>query len=223
MKLKQIITGCALVAGLLAFAPVKSQATVYQNYLVSPFTFKVVGTYVGAKNKLQKVTFTNKDVLNYYFGGTPPNGVILALWDGDVVIYNRLTTLIVADLTTDNVLYANLNEYTYNNYYQKNGFEKYLESGAVEIGYYSNGNQNALDLNDYAFDVYGTYTYIGTVSYPVNGYWNSTESFKTSNLSGEAYDGGYISSGIVQHAGYDYLPATGTANYSGAGVLSAFP
>jgi len=98
MKLNQIIAGCALAVGLMAFAPQSQAGIVFENSLFSPLSIK--GTFSFTYNgKVHKFTGTSKDILNQLGYGS---GWVLAYYDGYVYAIN-----------TSQGLYENLTDYGY--------------------------------------------------------------------------------------------------------------
>ncbi len=218
MKLNQIITGIALVAGLLALAPSQAHAVaVATNTVIVPINIKAVGSYVSTNNtaKIVNFSYSNKDILK---NAGAPKGAKLAFipsefgWGGDVVIISGKA--VWEDLTTNGVLYISFSEpYSYNEVTGKNGGGKFAANGTVEIAYGSNGNDNTYDNNEYGFDVYGSYLWSGTYSAPKNGYINVSENISTAGVSGDLYDFdlNFINDG--------YFPASGSVSGSGSGKV----
>ena len=208
MKTSKIIMGCALAVGLMAFAPVQSQAgVVIENSVFAPANIKVSYSYVNSKGKIQKVSLTSKDILKYY---NYPKGSQLAycFGSGDVYVINKGDVL--DDLTSLGELYVETNDLINSTTPGKNGAYKYAESGNVLISFYINGY--SLGENDYDFEVGGTYSVAYSQSAVSNkGTINVSESFKTSNLTGSGYN--YDVSEIE-------LPVSGTASASGSGKLA---
>ncbi|HEX7571166.1 MAG TPA: hypothetical protein VF492_11735 [Verrucomicrobiae bacterium] len=219
MKQSKLITGCALAAGLMAFAPIQSQALVWDNTVVSPINIKVIGTYVNDHNKIVKITYSNKDILRY---ADAPIGAKLALWEGDIVVIsnNEFWT----DLTANGVLYVNKDAYTWKGIDGRNNSYKYVETGTVEIGYGSNGNDtyDTYNYNDYGFNVTGVYTHSESGSaVNNNGYQTRqtrSEKNTTSGLSGVGYDD-IDNTGDVGYGADGYMPVTATVSSSGSGKV----
>jgi hypothetical protein len=215
MKTSKFITGCALAAGLMAFAP-QSQALVIDNNVVKPINIKVIGTYVNSKNKVEKITYSNKDILSYEYA---PKGAKLASWEGDIVVISD--NVIWTDLTAAGVLYANTDAYSYNGIDGRNNSYKYVEAGTIEIQYGSDGyipyNGYSIGNNYYGFDVTGVYTSSESGSaVNNNGYQTRSVKFTTSGLSGEGYDY-YDYTGEPSNDGY--MPVTATVSGSGSGKV----
>ena len=207
MKLNQIITGCALAAGLMAVAPQSQAGIVIENTLFVPVQVKATWSYVNSKGKIAKVSFSNKDILNYY---NYPKGSSLAMWDGDVYVISKDKKSVGDDLTYFGEVYVVGTILIGNETPGKNGAYKGVESGLVEVDFYSNGN--SLGDNDYDFETTGTYTAKYSQS-SVNAKtlkYNASDSFTTSNLTGDGYN--YDVSG-------DDLPVSGTASGNGSGTL----
>lgn len=208
MKLNQIITGCALAAGLMAFAPQSQAGVVIDNSIYAPASFKLTYSYVDAKGKAQKVSFVNKDILSYW---DYPKGTWLAYGpDNDIYVISK-DNVVLYDVTFGGFLYVDTSEYSSQQINGKNGAYKYYETGLVDVGLYS--ERNSLGDNYYDFEVSGTYSvkYSQTAEskkfiYSVN------ESFTMSNLTGEGDDNDLTS---------DYYPVSGTASASGSGKLTS--
>ncbi len=214
MKTSKIIMGCALAAGLMAFAPVQSQAgVVIENSVYAPANIKVSYSYVNSKGKIQKVSLTSKDILKCY---NYPKGSQLAYYfgSGDVYVINKGAVL--DDLTSLTELYVETDDMINSTTPGKIGGYKYAESGNVLINFYINGYINyyySLGENDYEFEVGGTYSVAyseSPVESPVSNKVtiNVSESLKISNLSGTGYNK-YVSD--IE------LPVSGTASASGSG------
>ena len=200
---------CALAVGLMAFAPVQSQAgVVIEDAVFAPANIKVSYSYVNSKGKIQKVSLTSKDILKYY---NYPKGSQLAYHfrSGDVYVINKGAVL--DNLTSLGELYCERNDLINSTTPGKNGAYKYAESGNVLISFYINGYYS-LGENDYDFEVGGTYSVAYSQSAVSNkGTINVSESFKISNLTGSGYN--YDVSEIE-------LPVSGTASASGSGKLA---
>ncbi len=214
MKLNQIITGIALAAGLLALAPVQSQAqgSPTIGLPIISFNVKVVGTYLNYSKtnslKVVKFTYSNKDILKY---AEAPKGSKLAFLSSYgtqlVIIHNGA---IWKNLTTNGVMYINPSETSSKEILGKNGY-KYISTGTIEIGYGSNGNDTSIGDNEYGFDITGSYLALGVFSSPVNkNYTVETLKLATSGLSGQAVDND------VETGDSGYMTAVGSADASGS-------
>jgi len=203
MKTSKVITGCALAAGLMAFAP-QSQALVIDNSVVAPVNVKATVTYVNGSSKVQKVSFSNKDILKKVGA---PKGSKLATWEGDMVVISD--NLIWEDLTVAGNVSFDMVDLSDNTTLGKNGAFKYAEVGTYTIDYASDGDLVDLTDNAEAFDVSGTYSLKVSGSAVKNGDQTQTGKFTTSNLSGEAYD-----STIGQT-----LPVSATVSGGGSGKV----
>jgi len=191
----------------MAFAPVQSQALVISNSVVSTMNIKATVYYVNDKNKVVKISVSNKDILKY---DGAPKGAKLADWEGDAVIISD--NAIWEDLTVDGVLYVSTDEYSDNEIDGNNDSYKYADTGTVEVEYGSDGYipyyGDSIGDNDYGFDVTGVYTDSGSGSAVKSGYQTESDKFSASSLAGEAYD-------------YEvgYVPVTATASGSGSGKV----
>ena len=213
MKLNQIITGLALAAGLLAFAPVQSQAAPAGNLPIIPLNIKVVGTYVTSVKtnsaKIVKFTYSNKDILSY---AGAPKGSKLAFTFGmgnDIVIVHNNT--IWTNLTAGGVLYFTSSDYSDQEILGKNGAYKYISAGTIEFVYNSNGNDASIGDNEFGFDVTGSYLAISASSAAnKKGAYTVSVKLATSGLSGEAVDND------VDTGDGGYMPAVGVAGIDGS-------
>ena len=208
MKLNQIITGCALAAGLMAFAPQSQAGIVIENTLFAPIQIKATWSYVNSKGKIAKVSASNKDILKYY---NYAKGSSLAMWDGDVYVISADKKSVGDDLTAFGELFVVGTTLIGNETPGKNGASKGVESGLVYVDFYSNADSDLID-DDYSFSTSGTFTAKFSNS-SVNAKtfkFNASESFTTSNLTGDGYN--YDVSG-------DDLPVSGTASANGSGTL----
>lgn len=181
MKITTGILGCALVAGLMAFASDKAQAgTVINNVLYSPVKLKLTTTY-NKNGKLSKMSITSKEVLKDL--GYNTGQVKLAVDNDveDVWLINKDTT--IKDLTTNNIMGFDYSWYSYA--YSGNNDSKYIENGTFELWFYDTGSES--EWSNY-FDISGIYTFNDSYGKTdKNGYYNEKESYKANNLSGEGY------------------------------------
>ena len=208
MKLNQIITGCALAAGLMAFAPQSQAGIVIENTLFAPVQIKATWSYVNSKGKIAKVSASNKDILKYY---NYPKGSSLAMWDGDVYVISKDKKSVGDDLTALGELYFTGTTLIANETPGKNGAYKAVDSGLVEVDFYSNADSDLID-DDYSFSTTGTYSSNYSQS-SVNAKtlkYNVSESITTSTLTGSGYN--YDVSDVE-------LPVSGTGSASGSGTL----
>jgi len=117
MKLTTGILGCALVAGLMAFAPNNVQAAasatsgniVINNTLYAPLTIKLTGSFVDSKGKISKKSVTSKEILKDLGYN---NDVVLTVRQTDYhcVSVNKKSGAIVEDLSVSNKLTLSPNE-----------------------------------------------------------------------------------------------------------------
>ncbi len=217
MKTSKFITGCALAAGLMAFAPQSQAGVVIGNEMYAPASIKMTYSYVDNKGKVKKVSLSNKDILFSIWSYA--KGSQLAYGPGNDIYVIR-NGVVLDDLTYEGYLYVETTPYSQNTTYGKAGsYDTYatkdVETGTVSVDFYSDGGFTyAFGDNYYDFQVSGTYTFKRSQSAENKNYeYNVSGSFTTSNLTGvgDDYDlsGGY----------YYYYPVTGTASASGSGKL----
>jgi len=215
MKLTKLSLGCALVTGLMAFAPVQSQAVVIANNLYSPLNVKFAVSYVSGSNKtavIKTVAFTGKDVLKDA-GFTSHVSMAVAANNDVVVLYqNGKTTTVAADLSTGTttasakIILTPLISITKTN----NGATLVSQAGIIEFVAYKTAT---LTTNSAAWvDLKGTYSKTVNTSKTVNGKYTSSVSLKAAGLSGVGADTSLIST--------TPLPTTGSGSATGSGKLT---
>ena len=192
-----------MAAGLMAFAPVQSQAQVTNggfsnstftnnvtssnnvtgsNSMVIPINIKATVLYVNAKSQTQKVSFSNKDILSNLGA---PAGSELGYSDGDIVVFSNKTVL--EDLTVAGVASFVLTNLSSNTTPGKHGGFKTAEVGTCTLTYYSGGDTNLTNNLD-ALEAIGIYAATTSDSgSKKNAGQNETIKFK-STLSGVAFD-----------------------------------
>lgn len=203
MKFTQIITGCALAAGLMVVASNQAQAgVVIGNQLFAPANVKAKITYLD-NGKYKQMSFSNKDVLSN--SGYDDKGNSLAVGEnGDVYVINQHDEDVVADLNTEGYVESYWDEYLYTEKETKNGYD-WKSQGYADLYFYDNNIEG--DGNSYV-NIYGNYKEKGSYS---ENKKNISESWsaKLQNAPAEAYD---YSSG-------DYMPGSGSLSASGDGKL----
>jgi len=206
MKLTKLSLGCALVTGLMAFAPVQSQAAVIDTNLYVPLNIQVTINYV-TNNVIKKATVTSKDVLSKF---TDVKGVTLAVFNGDIVIINK--TNVIADLSTSNYFTFATGDSIVSSK-GTNGVTKYSksEAGIVNIGFFDDAVKTNIQNNRVAFTLTGNYTLSESDSAPSKGLVSESVSFKASNLSGV----GHLAVDVLN----TNLPLSGSASASASGKV----
>lgn len=205
MKITTGILGCALVAGLMVFAPSQLKADVVgaDGVLYSPLNIKLTVTTQNDKGKFTKKSISSKDVLKD-LGYSGDVVLTISLDTGDVVVVNKKSGAIISNLTTNDILSVTPDEYLSNSSSKDGGEFTYDSTGGVEVYFES---------DDAYFDVYGTYT--GTIKgskVDKNGMQNVSTKAESKNLSGEADISGVTDGTTV---------ATGSASVSGNGKIDA--
>ena len=210
MKLNQIIAGCALAVGLMAFAPQSQAGVVYENSLFSPLSLKAVFSFT-YNGKLHKVTGTSGQILKYY---NYPSGTVLAYYGGDVYAINT-TQGWYDDLTSYGEVYVELDEYGYSYTYPPSGGYIYNENGAMYVDFYSNGEYYDISYNNIGFYASGLYTRVIKHS-AVNSHYiySYSDSIKAPAISGEGYI--YYLNGVYLET---YTDLSGSASTKGSGKL----
>lgn len=195
MKISKIVTGCTLAAGLMVFASVQAQAQIIasnnvadsivaSNDVVIPIMVKATVLSLNDKSKMQKVSFSDKDLLNSVGA---PAGSTLAYWQGNiVVIFNNA---VWQDLTTAGIASFVLTALSDKTTTGKNGSSKSAEVGTCSLAFFSSGDTNNVTNNADAFEATGTYAASVTTSVGNNNNnGGATIKFKTSDMSGVAFD-----------------------------------
>lgn len=207
MKLNQVITGCALAAGLMAVATFNAQATVVDGDLLASANLKGTISY-DDNGKIKKATFTNKDILENLGLDDKGNKIAYNVDTEDVWVINKDN--FVADLTDDyEAVYIYLYQYTYAEKENQNGNSgKWSASGYSDVYYYPYASIGSVNID--GIWITGPSTESGSWKYSNNNSKYS-ESYKYSakNLGGYAwYDTG---------DGDEYYGATGSVSGSGNG------
>jgi hypothetical protein len=205
MKMNKAVLGCALAAGLMAFASDKAQAVVIGNDLFVPANVKLTVSYVSGTS-IKTVKVTSKQILAYL---NYPKGTQLATWDGDIYAINKTTVL--ADLTTDGNVFINLQRLSWDEVNKANGAYKYTEVGQETLSFYSDGFVDFPADNTYYFSVNGQYSLKQSSSAISSaGKYTFSQKFSAKALSGSGYD--FDVTDIL-------LPVSGSATANGSGKL----
>ena len=193
MKLNQIIAGCALAAGLMAYAPQAQAGLVYDNSLFMPLNVKVTFTLTDYGGKTVKVGGTSKDVLRVL--GYPSGTTLAYLNNGDVYAIN-LTDGIFDDLSADGYIYVDLYLGSSQTTLGKKGAYKYSESGTISLRYFSDVNFRDISYNNVGFITEGSYKLNKSQSSvnPKTNTYKVSESFQSSDLSGQVFDANFSGS-----------------------------
>jgi hypothetical protein len=201
MKLNSIL-GCALAAGLMAFAADKAQAVVISNQLYIPFNLKLKGTYNDA-GKMKKSSFTSKNALtDAGFNGK----VTLALGPGTgentfdvyVIQNNGKNSNVIADLSTNGVMSVEPSGIVFTD-----KGNTHTEAGTVSV--FLDTANAPLFTSDDDFELDGLYTF----KFTDNGNGKVNSSFKATSLSGEGFIGDIDESAALE----------GSASGSGSGTI----
>ena len=207
MKLNKIITGCALAAGLMAFAAQSQAGTVIGNSLYSAFNAKATVTYVD-NGKYKKMSFSNKDILTA--SGEDFKGAKLAMGPGQdvyVIYKDGKDWFVDYDLTEGGYVDVTLNDYV-STYNETKNTQKYTYKGYSDFYFY-----NYTDYGYDALNLYGVYSDSYNYQYNNKNYdYIYNYSLTANGLAGEtfSYDG---------ESYYDYLPASGSVSASGSGKI----
>ena len=199
---------CAVAAGVMAFAIDNAQAVVIDNNLYLPLNFKATVSYV-KNNKITKATITAKTILKYY---DYAKGTQLAVGPGNQV-FAISKTGVLGNLTTAGEFYFIADDYIQAGTENANGY-KYTGAGTLAVDFYSNGDSDFPEDNDYALLLTGSYTHTESGSAVKNGYYNQSSKFNSANLGGWGYD--FDVSDIE-------LPMSGSVSGSASGKLQAVP
>jgi hypothetical protein len=212
MKLTQGILGCALAAGLMAFASGQAQANdVIDNALYLPLNLKASVTFT-INNKPKKVSLSNKilivDILEL------PKDTKLMVSDdtGDVWAFSKENA--PEDLTADGVL-------TITNTQIGSGTVKGIaetDTGTTEIDFYDEPQFDtgldkvaSEDNSDNWFEITGTYTLTHSEAAPKKGLSKVSDSFSAKGLTG---------SGFFDEVDAEIVPLTnGSVSAKGSGSL----
>lgn len=204
MKLNQVITGCALAAGLMAFAASNVQAgVVIDNSLYSPLNLKATVKYYD-NNKVKQATETSKQLLkDLGFNGNVKLALGPSLSENwyDVYVINKDS--VVANLTTSGLASVSQDEsfYTYN---EGNNNYKWQSEGTVSV--------NVNDGESDTFNVNGS----GLYTEKYSSKWNDNNSNVNQNLNLKITDA--TGTSYVADLGSS-LPTTISGSASGAGKI----
>ena len=221
MKLKKIVSVCALATGLATFATSSSQAgVVIENTLFTPLNIKLVATYNDPKTgKLKQVSLSTKDFLKT-FGYDKGDQLAVTIGDGgtgDVYVINKNS--VITDLTEDGNVFLDSNELVSHESGNKNS-DKYSSAGTLTIDAYSDPvfdpefDQSASEDNsDFWVEASGIYSYTETESAPdKNGNSSRTTSLTAGALTGEGFD--------VDLNDESALPVSGSVSGKGSGKVT---
>lgn len=182
MKMTTGILGCALVAGLMTFAPSQSQAGVVgtDGVLYSPLSLKLTINKVNSNDKITKETVTSKEVLKDL--GYSSDVVLAVAPNEDIVVINKKSGAIINNLSSNEVMWLNTDEFisTSKDKGNNGGYEDKF-SGLVDIHLYFDG-----DTFD-RFDISGSYSGSEKGSSIKNGQQNINTKSDSKNLSGDGY------------------------------------
>jgi hypothetical protein len=219
MKMINGIVGCTLVAGLMAFAPSQSQAANNGNVvgtdgqLYSPIKLKLVISKQNKNNKFGQQTVTSKTVLKELGYNS---SVVLALGlNEDVVIINKKSGAIIANLTTNGTMTVSADQYLSSNK-SNNGKSSYKSSGLLYVNFDSSGGLNndsvVSEIAADSFTIQGVYSGSLSTSKPKNGLYNVNTNAKAKSLSGYGYFPDIYS--------YGDTVVTGSASVKGNGKIA---
>jgi len=203
-----IILMCAVAAGAMAFVSHQAQAAVIDNNLYVPLNFKATVSYV-KNNKITKATITSKTILNYY---DYAKGAQLAVGPGNQV-FAISKTAVLGNLTTAGEFYFIPDDKIQAGTEYANGYN-YTDAGTLTVDFYSNGDSDFPEDNDYALLLNGNFTYTVSVSTGKSGSYNQSSKFGFSNLGGSGYDSDVSD---VE------LPMSGSGAGSASGKLQVVP
>ncbi len=225
MKFTKIITGCALAAGLMSFAPVAQAGIVLNNGLYANVNIKLTVVYA-SNGKLKKATVTNKQILSALYASTKDLtlvvGVQNSVANGDVFVYNTKTKTLGVDLTAESVLTIDNREFISTSKPGNNGGSA-TSNGTVGIAFYDSpstefGFDQVLSQEASAnwFEVGGVYSAKGSQSS------NKGNTTVTINVNAQATDlSGQCEITPNSTTGKsDFLPIYGSASAIGSGKLN---
>ncbi|HXI71100.1 MAG TPA: hypothetical protein VNN22_12160 [Verrucomicrobiae bacterium] len=206
MKITTGILGCALVAGLMAFAPSQSQAGVVgsDGVLYSPLNLKLTVTTQNSKGKFTKQNITSKEVLKD-LGFSSDVVLTISADTGNVVVVNKKSGAIIEDLTATNIMSVIPTEILNNtSKTNNNGQFTYDSTGLVEVSFES---------VDSFFDLFGSYTgSIKASKADKNGGQNVTTKADSKDLNGNGDFAGVSDGETV---------VTGSSSVKGNGKVEA--
>jgi hypothetical protein len=180
MKLTQGILGCALAAGLMAFAADQAQAIIINGDNYVPFNLKLKGSFDDG-GKIKKHSFSSKDALkDAGFNGK----VTLALGPGTenefdvyVIQKNGKNSTVMADLSTNGVFVVDAEDPIVD--VEKGNTESV--AGIVHVSYDSEESILATSEDDFELD--GVYS----ASETDNNNGKINQKFKATSLSGSGF------------------------------------
>ena len=199
---------CAVVVGAMAFVSDQAQAAIIGNNLYVPLNIKATVSYV-KNNKITKATITSKTILKYYGYA---KGTQLAVGPGNQV-FAISKTGVLGNLTTAGEFYFIPDDKIQAGTVYANGYN-YTDAGTLAVDFYSNGDSDFPEDNDYALLLNGNFTYTESESAGKSGSYNKSSKFGSSNLGGTGYDADV--SDIE-------LPMSGSVSGSASGKLQAVP
>ena len=215
MKTINGILGCALVAGLMTFAPSQSQAGVVgdDGVLYSPISLKLTISKLNNNDKISTQTVTSKEVLKE-LGYNSDVVLAISLDTGDIVIINKKGGSVIRDLTDEGVMSVDINEFLNDFKSSDKGSSTYNSSGLVDITF---NNSPAVSLavatSSDSFDVSGAYTgTIKTSNISKDGDQNVSTKAQAKALSGQ---------GNFSELYPDDTVVTGSATVKGSGKIVA--
>ena len=219
MKLTKVALGCALVTGLMAFAPVQSHAAggVISNQLYKVVNIKATYTYTTTTNgPIKKATLSSKQVLaDIGYSGN----VVLALGPGNTkfLVVNTKTGAILQDLSVSNILTLSQSPIVVTSQSQggTNGAVKGSAAGYGSLTFYSQGSSGTQSA--VWFFLAGNYSGTASASKVANGSRNVSEQVKSTASYGY---GNVVSLGAMAVSPTQKMTCTGTFTASGSGKIT---
>ena len=181
MKLTQGILGCALAAGLMAFAADKAQAVIIDGVNYVPFNLKLKASFEDG-DKIKKHSFTSKDALQdagfngkvtLALGPGASTNEDAAVFDVYVIQNNGKNSTVMANLTTSDVMTVEPSGVAFGD-----KGNTHTEAGTVFVDYSTEDSEIA--TSDDSFELNGLFTFKHTDNN--NGKVNTN--FKATSLSG---------------------------------------
>ncbi|MEI6196044.1 MAG: hypothetical protein WCS42_17120 [Verrucomicrobiota bacterium] len=213
MKMTTGILGCALVAGLMTFAPSQSQAgNVDANgNLYAPLNLKLVINQYNSNGKIVKKTVTSKQVLKDLGYNSDVVLAVIATdyygYYGDVVVINKKSGAIIEDLTYDGAMGLDAQQYLSQSKSGSNGSGSYESTGTVAV-WLDTMNSNNWNYDDY-FSISGAYSAKANYGkFDKNGDQTIKVNGKANSLSGTGY---------FEQANVGTTVVTGSASINGSG------
>ena len=200
------ILGCALVAGLMAFAADKAQAgVVIGNVLYSPLKLKFTAQYTKS-GKIKKFSVNNKEVLKKL--GLSKDMLAVSRNTGDVWLINKTTAIENISVAPRDYLFVDFGTYV-----STSKGNTYTEAGVTYVDLYDGGYLASGKDSANWFETSGVYSYKDNDGKIKNGSYQDNESMKAQSLTGE----GYFSNTDFDFGG---VPVSGSASYNGNGKLA---